>query len=125
MQYFPVEFARSNNLSERSCNLILRDPKKRVWHVELKARGRRVYIFCHGLDEFFTANGLKEGDTCSFELAENGETPIINFLAHLTKDDQPHPQPPPQPDSDDHSYFVSTIKPYNIKRRVLVSTGTS
>ena len=116
-----MEFARSNNLSDRSCDLILRDPKKRVWHVELKARGRRVYIFCHGLDEFFTANGLKEGDTCSFELVENGETPVINFLTLLTKDDQP----PPQPATDEHSYFISTIKPYNIKSCVLVSIGTS
>ncbi|XP_027172213.1 putative B3 domain-containing protein REM15 [Coffea eugenioides] len=136
--YFPMEFARSNNLSDRSCDLILRDPKKRVWHVELKARGRRVYIFCHGLDEFFTANGLKEGDACKFELVENGKTPIINFLADLTKDDQPQPQPQPpsfmktnsknkakrleassEPENDDHTSFVSTIKPYNLKKYVL------
>ncbi|XP_027075128.1 B3 domain-containing protein REM14 isoform X2 [Coffea arabica] len=114
MQYLPMKFARSNDLSNRSCKLILKDPKKRSWHAELNSRGSRVCI-SFGLDEFFTANDLKEGDTCSFELVENGETPVINFLTHLTKDDQP----PPQPATDNHSYFVSTIKPYNIKRCVL------
>ncbi|KAL3500464.1 hypothetical protein ACH5RR_039557 [Cinchona calisaya] len=74
----PMGFAKANNLCNRRCNLVLRDPQQRSWQVELGPKFSHVCI-TRGWNAFFTANGLKIGDSFKFELVENGETPIVNF----------------------------------------------
>ncbi|CAK9150345.1 unnamed protein product [Ilex paraguariensis] len=74
----PMEFARSNGLAKKHCEMILKDEKHRSWPVELKHKDTHVYIN-NGWRRFCSANGLKEGDAFKFEVVENGKKPIVNF----------------------------------------------
>lgn len=88
------------------------------------------------MKELFAANGLKEGDPSKFELVENGETPILNFLTSFEVDPRAEAEPPAQPqprqgkgeramantEYDYGPYFVSTIMPYSMRKTSLVST---
>lgn len=146
LQHIPMRFARANNLINGRRNLILRDPKHRSWLVESVPTNVSHVCIRRGWCAFFTGNGLKLGDTFKFELVENGETPILNFVPCLTRNNKPYLQPQPQPrphltmkvngkrpdkkheassNSKSHPYFVSNIKPYSIRHSTLVSFSTS
>ncbi|KAM3379349.1 ubiquitin carboxyl-terminal hydrolase 20 [Capsicum galapagoense] len=74
----PTKFALANRLSNKRCDLIIRDERERSWNVKLHSSGNSVYIRggCH---EFRDANCLKEGDCIIFEVVSNGNTPIWKY----------------------------------------------
>ncbi|KAF3678621.1 putative xyloglucan glycosyltransferase 5-like [Capsicum annuum] len=74
----PTKFALANRLSNKRCDLIIRDERERSWNVKLHSSGNSVYIRggCH---EFRDANCLKEGDCIIFEVVSNGSTPIWKY----------------------------------------------
>ncbi|KAM3270580.1 hypothetical protein P3S67_028782 [Capsicum chacoense] len=74
----PTKFALANGLSNKRCDLIIRDERERSWNVKLHSSGNSVYIRggCH---EFRDANCLKEGDCIIFEVVSNGNTPIWKY----------------------------------------------
>ncbi|KAL3500463.1 hypothetical protein ACH5RR_039556 [Cinchona calisaya] len=119
--HIPMRFATANNLYNRRRNLIIRDPQQRSWQVELVPNSGHICIR-RGWNEFFSANGLKLGDSFKFELVENGETPILNFVPQPqllsnsnTKQRNKKLEDSSDQNSNSHPYFVSTIKPYSIK----------
>nr|XP_027083766.1 LOW QUALITY PROTEIN: B3 domain-containing protein REM17-like [Coffea arabica] len=125
--HIPLGFARANNLRNRSCEVILRDPQQKSWQVEMVPKASHV-CFKRGWSAFFKANGLKLGDTFKIELVENGKIPVLDFVPCLTSSNkEPHLQrpTPPQPrpfstSNNDHpNSFVSTIKAYSIKYSIL------
>ncbi|XP_071918984.1 putative B3 domain-containing protein REM15 [Coffea arabica] len=125
--HIPLGFARANNLRNRSCEVILRDPQQKSWQVEMVPKASHV-CFKRGWSAFFKANGLKLGDTFKIELVENGKIPVLDFVLCLTSSNkEPHLQrpTPPQPrpfstSNNDHpNSFVSTIKAYSIKYSIL------
>ncbi|KAL8056833.1 hypothetical protein ABFX02_04G144700 [Erythranthe guttata] len=65
----PAEFARSNNLCDKS-SVALRDPCRRAWTVELKLQkiGPFRLVMWKGWHAFYVSNHLKDGDICHFEL---------------------------------------------------------
>ncbi|XP_027182274.1 putative B3 domain-containing protein REM15 [Coffea eugenioides] len=142
--HIPLGFARANNLRNRSCEVILRDPQQKSWQVEMVPKASHV-CFRRGWSAFFKANGLKLGDTFKIELVENGKIPVLDFVPCLTSSNkEPHlkrPTPPqprpfstvkpkgkcldkkleasPESNNDHPNSFVSTIKAYSIKYSIL------
>lgn len=75
-----MEFARSNGLRGRCCEITMRDEYGRSWTCKLGSGLRNVYL-TSGIREFFKGNGLKEEDAFMLEVIENGEKPILNFYS--------------------------------------------
>ncbi|XP_024986469.1 B3 domain-containing protein REM10-like [Cynara cardunculus var. scolymus] len=73
----PSDFARSNGLDKRNCEMIVMDEKRRLWPTKLCCKDNRVRI--KGSREMQIANGLKEGDEFLFELVDKGNKPLMNF----------------------------------------------
>ncbi|GMQ02669.1 hypothetical protein CsSME_00048784 [Camellia sinensis var. sinensis] len=78
--FIPRGFARSEGLIDRRCEMIIIDEKQqKSWQVRLSHKcDGQVYIG-RGWREFRIANGLKQGDTLSFELICKGTKPVIGF----------------------------------------------
>ncbi|KAG8379322.1 hypothetical protein BUALT_Bualt07G0076300 [Buddleja alternifolia] len=72
----PVEFLRSNDLSERT-RLSLRDPCGKIWAVKLliQTSGQYRGWIGRGWHEFYISNKLKNGDVCHFELHRHSHRP--------------------------------------------------
>ncbi|XP_070019456.1 B3 domain-containing protein REM10-like [Nicotiana sylvestris] len=71
----PRQFAKANGLSNKKCDLIIKDDRQRSWKLKLSSSKSRVYMG-DGWRKLVTDNCLKEGDRIRFEIATNGETPI-------------------------------------------------
>ncbi|XP_057958181.1 B3 domain-containing protein REM14-like [Malania oleifera] len=79
--YIPIRFARENGLAERICEIALQNEKGKSWLVNLRYKKSDSQVFFgRGLRDFFIANDIKEGDSLTFELIENGIKPI--FVVH-------------------------------------------
>ncbi|XP_070019455.1 B3 domain-containing protein REM10-like [Nicotiana sylvestris] len=135
--FLPQQFAKANGLTNKKCNLIIRDGRQRSWNLKLSSSRRpRVYIIGDGLRKFIVDNCLKEGDRIMFEVVTNGETPIWKFqvvtnggtpireFQDIRK--KPSNMSPLNAqvsttygDDNDLPYFISTIKPYCTKKSVL------
>ncbi|XP_016454036.1 B3 domain-containing protein REM10-like isoform X2 [Nicotiana tabacum] len=76
--YLPADFAKSNGLMNRRCEMILTDEKQRSWSVQLGLTGHHVAI-TRGWKKFVKANDVQVGDTFKFELINNGTIPIAYF----------------------------------------------
>lgn len=113
--HIPMDFASENGLSNRECNMVLRDQRQRSWSVGLRSGLYRAYIQ-RGWKRFINAQELKEGDEFVLELIENGETPIFSFYG---KDEMATGKLGEQFSSEPDNYFVSTIKPCNLKSYAL------
>ncbi|KAK4374088.1 hypothetical protein RND71_004765 [Anisodus tanguticus] len=74
----PLDFAKSNGLINRKCEMILKDEAQRCWSVWLGRIGNGVGII-RGWTKFRAENGLQVGDAYKFELIKNGEIPIAHF----------------------------------------------
>lgn len=83
LQYIPVEFARSNDLTNRECEMIMKDERGRSWPLRLEDNGSHVCI--RGFHHFLTANGLKEGVSFVIHLLQNGNNPLMNFHSNLSQ----------------------------------------
>ncbi|KAM7486195.1 hypothetical protein LguiA_002204 [Lonicera macranthoides] len=79
VMYIPMEFARTNGLTNRKCEMIMKDEKGRSWPMRLRHNGSHVSV-SKGFHQFHTANGLKEGDSFIIQLLQNGNKPLMNFL---------------------------------------------
>nr|XP_016469436.1 PREDICTED: B3 domain-containing protein REM10-like [Nicotiana tabacum] len=76
----PQQFAKPNGLTNKKCDLIIRDGRQRSWNLKLSfSRRPRVYIIGDGLRKFIVDNCLEEGDRIMLEVVTNGETPIWRF----------------------------------------------
>ncbi|XP_070047909.1 B3 domain-containing protein REM10-like isoform X2 [Nicotiana tabacum] len=118
----PTRFAAENGLTNKNCGLIIRDERQRSWNLRLYTSCSRVYI--GGIwGEFRVANDLKVGDRIMFEIVTNGEKPIWKFhdISIKPSDMIPLNAQVSTPTSGDNDlpYFISTIKPYSIKKSVL------
>ncbi|XP_043720762.1 putative B3 domain-containing protein REM15 [Telopea speciosissima] len=78
--YVPMNFSRLNGLMGKKCKTTLTDGKGRSWKVELNHRKSddQVYILSDWI-QICTSNGLKEGDTCTFELTRKGKRKVMEF----------------------------------------------
>ncbi|KAF3630920.1 hypothetical protein FXO38_26878 [Capsicum annuum] len=74
----PKQFAIANGLTNKKCELIVRDERQRSWNLKLSSGSTRSYIG-DGFRKFIADNCLKEGDDIMFEVITNGETPIWKF----------------------------------------------
>ena len=76
MQYIPTRIREVSGLWEQT-EVILKDPKGRLWTVGLqrKETGHKTpqRSLRKGWVNFSRANELKEGDRCTFELVSQGE----------------------------------------------------
>lgn len=140
-----MEFARPNGLSNRDCEMIMKDEKGRSWPLRLKHDTSHVCI-TRGFHNFLTANGLKEGDSFIIHLLHNGYQPLMNFLSNPKGLNQIRKRKQKEckfgvedkatkcsrktttatthhhHDGGGHPYFSSTLAPYNIKSNTLVSS---
>ncbi|XP_009597666.1 B3 domain-containing protein REM10 isoform X1 [Nicotiana tabacum] len=76
--YLQADFAKSNGLMNRRCEMIITDEKQRSWSVQLGPTGHHVAI-TRGWTKFVKANDVQVGDTFKFELINNGTIPIAYF----------------------------------------------
>ncbi|XP_009766332.1 B3 domain-containing protein REM8-like isoform X1 [Nicotiana tabacum] len=84
--YIPKQFALANGLTNKKCDLIIRDELQRSWNVRLCSFGNSVFIR-GGWHEFRNAKCLKEGDCIMFELVTNGNRPILKFNGKISGED--------------------------------------
>ncbi|KAM7489206.1 hypothetical protein LguiB_026690 [Lonicera macranthoides] len=77
-EYIPTEFARSNGLIGRNCEIIMKDEKGRSWPLRLKHNRSHVCI-SRGFHHFLAATDLKEGVSFIIHLLQNGNKPLMNF----------------------------------------------
>ncbi|OIS97637.1 PREDICTED: B3 domain-containing protein REM17-like [Nicotiana attenuata] len=84
--YLPLDFAKSNGLMNRRCEMILTDEKQRSWSVQLGPTGHHVAI-TRGWTKFVKANDVQVGDTFKFELINNGTIPIAHFHCKYSEKD--------------------------------------
>ncbi|KAM3270656.1 hypothetical protein P3S67_028858 [Capsicum chacoense] len=76
--YFPMDFAKSNGLMNRKCEMILKDETERCWSVWIGRLGHNFGI-TRGWTKFRTEIGLQVRDAYKFELIKNGKVPIAYF----------------------------------------------
>ncbi|KAM3379417.1 hypothetical protein P3S68_011831 [Capsicum galapagoense] len=77
--YLPQHFAYANGLTNKKCDLIIRDDeRKRSWNLRPCSCETRTLIG-GGWPKFISDNLLKKGDHIMFEVVTNGETPIWKF----------------------------------------------
>ncbi|MCD7446412.1 hypothetical protein HAX54_006021 [Datura stramonium] len=132
--YLPQQFTHANGLTNKKCDLIIRDERQMSWNLKLSSCETRTYIG-GGWSKFIADNCLKKGDRIMFEVVTNGETPIWKF--QVTNRETPlqkfqdimkkpsnarllNAQVATSTSGDDHHpYFISTIKPYCFSKAVL------
>lgn len=78
-----MEFASSNGLTDRECEMIMKDEKGKSWPMRLRHYRSHVSIN-RGFYHLLTANGLKEGNSYIIQLLRNGNKPLMNFLSNLS-----------------------------------------
>ncbi|KAG5589107.1 hypothetical protein H5410_039621 [Solanum commersonii] len=76
--YLPQQFAIANGLTNKKCELIVRDQRQKSWNIKLSSNRNRAFIG-DGWRKFAVEKYLKEGDRIMFEIVTNGETPIWKF----------------------------------------------
>ncbi|KAG5577401.1 hypothetical protein H5410_057535 [Solanum commersonii] len=74
----PLDFAKSNGLMNKNCEMVLKNEAQRCWSVWLGRAGRYFGII-RGWTKFSAENGLRVGDAYKFELIKNGEIPTAQF----------------------------------------------
>ncbi|XP_059305903.1 B3 domain-containing protein REM17-like isoform X2 [Lycium ferocissimum] len=89
--YLPMDFVKSNGLSNRH-ELILVDERRRLWSVWLGKIDNYHFGIKKGWRQFIEANGVQVGDTYMFELTNNGSgrIPIVHFHCKYTGKDAKH-----------------------------------
>lgn len=134
----PMKFAKSNGLSNRNCQMIIRDEMQRSWPVKLMYNSSRVHVGL-GWRNFRITNGLKEGDEFMLELIEDGHKPVMNFrkllpMSVLEGLDQKNkqgktPQNAAKTEFKEeettsahgcYPHFFATLRSYSFKRSLLV-----
>ncbi|KAK4751447.1 hypothetical protein SAY87_004929 [Trapa incisa] len=82
----PKRFARTNNLLDKSM-VVLRDPLGNKWPVTLRLRDRPSTLnMIHEWQDFSTANGLRVGDICVFQLlADEVKVDRFSMVVHINK----------------------------------------
>ncbi|KAK6781591.1 hypothetical protein RDI58_019387 [Solanum bulbocastanum] len=88
--YIPTKIALANGLTNKKCDLIIRDDKReRSWNVKLCSYENSVCIK-GGWREFRDANCLKEGDCIMFEVVSNGEKTTWKYNGKNSRKDAKH-----------------------------------
>nr|XP_009801950.1 PREDICTED: B3 domain-containing protein REM5-like [Nicotiana sylvestris] len=108
----PKEFALANGLTNKKCNVIIRDERQRSWNLKLTTYGSQVYMGGRW-SEFRAANDIKVGNHIMFEVVTNGEQPVWKFHGK--------PNPNIKSSSKALTHFVCTIRPYCLSNDLLVS----
>lgn len=89
MQVIPAQFARQNGLTNRRCDIELRDEEGNSHTMKL-----RDSIRCYNKTRysskviakwpsFYKCYGLRTGDVIIFELINNGDKPVMKFYSKL------------------------------------------
>ncbi|XP_019261604.1 PREDICTED: B3 domain-containing protein REM5-like [Nicotiana attenuata] len=84
MLSIPKKFAWANGLSNKKCDLIIRDERQRSWNLILRSYSTNVYI-SGGWNEIRDTHCLKEGDHIMFEVVANEKKPTWKFhdITHM------------------------------------------
>ncbi|XP_019254322.1 PREDICTED: B3 domain-containing protein REM10-like [Nicotiana attenuata] len=80
--YLPQPFA--NGLSNKECELIIRDERQRLWNLKLSSDCKNRVCIGDGWRKFIADNRLKEGDRIVFEVVTDEETSVWKF--HVVTD---------------------------------------
>ncbi|XP_070047900.1 putative B3 domain-containing protein REM15 isoform X7 [Nicotiana tomentosiformis] len=135
--YLAQQFA--NGLSNKKCDLIIRDERQRLWNLKLSSDYKNRVRIGDGWCKFIADNRLKEGDRIVFEVVTdeetsiwkfhavtNAETPMRKFQANATEKPEPNimssykafpdveaakDMPLSRPD-----HFISTVKLHHISK---------
>ncbi|XP_070047905.1 putative B3 domain-containing protein REM15 isoform X10 [Nicotiana tomentosiformis] len=135
--YLPQQFA--NGLSNKKCDLIIRDERQRLWNLKLSSDCNNRVRIGDGWRKFIVDNRLKEGDHIVFEVVTDeetsiwkfhvvttAETPMRKFQANATEKPEPNimssykafpdveaakDMPLSRPD-----HFISTVKLHHISK---------
>ncbi|XP_021670205.2 B3 domain-containing protein REM17 isoform X2 [Hevea brasiliensis] len=83
--HIPIKFARTHNLCNRRCKMILMNQKGRSWPAMLwcKKSDGQIYIG-RGWTSFRAANNLKAGDSLIFEHIEKQKIPTLKLCGLQT-----------------------------------------
>nr|XP_025888236.1 B3 domain-containing protein REM10-like isoform X1 [Solanum lycopersicum] len=117
----PKHFAIANGLTNKKCDLIVRDERQRSWNLRLVAYDSCVRVYGEW-SNFCIVNNLKKGDYVTFEIVPYGEKICtIKHLRHKKSDvTTPMSQTLASTSADTNPHFISTIKPYAFTKALLV-----
>ncbi|XP_070048343.1 B3 domain-containing protein REM7-like isoform X3 [Nicotiana tomentosiformis] len=79
----PTQFALTNGLINKKCDLIIRDEWQRSWNLMLRPFGTSVCIR-GGWRNFRDTHCLKEGDQIMFEVVTDGTKPVWKFHGKIS-----------------------------------------
>ncbi|KAF3551051.1 hypothetical protein DY000_02001674 [Brassica cretica] len=77
LRYDSPEFCEGNGLETRCGDIVLINRKGRSWTLSLKQRQCGRSYITRGWRSFFSANGLKAGDSFTFKLIKRGGTLVL------------------------------------------------
>ncbi|KAL0726552.1 hypothetical protein Bca4012_022645 [Brassica carinata] len=77
----PTAFAKRNGLYDGSQNIVLMNEEGRSWPSELKKLVSGPIVIVRGWTSFCIANRLRVGDSCTFKLLRNAETPAFQLCS--------------------------------------------
>lgn len=81
MQSLPTAFAKRNGLYEVSQKIVLMNEGGRSWPSELKKLESGRIVIVRGWTSFCVANKFQVGDSWTFKLLRNAETPVFQLCS--------------------------------------------
>ncbi|ESQ54023.1 hypothetical protein EUTSA_v10027164mg, partial [Eutrema salsugineum] len=77
----PSAFAKRNGLNKGSQEIILMNEEGRSWPSQQKTLVDYRIVIVRGWTSFCTANKLEAGDSCTFKLLQNANTPVFRLCS--------------------------------------------
>ncbi|KAL0716991.1 hypothetical protein Bca4012_066313 [Brassica carinata] len=105
--HLPMDFARSNGLTNRHCEIILLNEEGKRWRLLMrhqKASGR--VCIRSGWKRFCNENRRRANDFLTFKLVKNGTTPVLQLCSSSSK-------------TRPCRFLTLTLTPYNLKNSIL------
>ncbi|XP_055821819.1 B3 domain-containing protein REM10-like [Solanum dulcamara] len=121
----PKHFVLANNLTNKKCDLIIRDERQKSWNLKLASYDSHRVNIGNGWHEFRVVNDLKEGDRVMFEIVTNGKKLIWQFHNKPNHNIKSSRKSSPLAEVVTHkpiahSHFVCIVRPYCLSRDSLL-----
>lgn len=85
LQCLSNNFARSNGLNNRHCEIDLLNEDGKSWTLDLRHNKTTGQAYmCRGWTSFCQGNGIKTGSSCRFKFVQSGAKPVLQLCPNNT-----------------------------------------
>ncbi|KAL1187906.1 B3 domain-containing protein REM8 [Cardamine amara subsp. amara] len=110
--FLPIDFSRSNGLTNRHCEIILLNEDEKPWRLLMRPHKTKGGVYIRsGWRSFCCENRLRDNDILTFKLVKTSTTPVLQLLRSPSMKSQ-------------YRFLTLTLKPHNLKSYVLFLPGT-